>query len=151
MGVSLNLQSAARYIHGTSPAALNGLYEVTHLKCKELGLAAWRPVAPEDSGGDHVGGNTRGIVQFVESVTKDSDKWAKRNLQQLYATLQARFAAAGHKSPVVEAEKVAAADKAKFDAAVKAEVDKQVAAKTAPKPVAPATVKPVAPLTVPTK
>lgn len=137
MAVSINLEAAARYVHATAPTKLAGLFEAVETKCKALNLGPWRPITPKETTGDvESGHNVRGVLQFVDSVTAESGKTEKRNLQQLYATLQERCKAAGYKAPhQVVAEKTAA-EKAAFDAAVKAEVDKREAAKAAP-PAAP--------------
>lgn len=148
MASNLNLQSAARYIHATAPAKLNGLYEAVRAKCKELSLTPWRAVAAvasKDTEGST--DNPRGILHFVAGCTKESidqsagsdqhkasAKARERQLRQLYATLQARFAQSGYTPPADEAEATAAAEKKKFDDAVNAEVEKRLAAKPAATP-----------------
>lgn len=67
----INLQNAARYIHGQAPGKLNGLYQAVKAKCDALGLEPGRRDTVAQGADDAAGavsGNIRGILTFVESV-----------------------------------------------------------------------------------
>lgn len=68
--MAINLQNAARYIHGQSPSKLDGLYHAVAAKCQELNLTPGRRdnvgVGKDHSGA--VSGNIRGLLTFVEGV-----------------------------------------------------------------------------------
>ena len=118
MACNLNLNAAARYIHWAPPGDLDGLHQLAKAKVEELGLSVGRRshVTPENVAGDP-SVNVRGIIHFINGVEAiaegDSDAQKKAKQEQhgqlvaLYATLQARCAAAGYKPP--EAEKAAPA------------------------------------------
>lgn len=67
--MAINLSAVAQYIHGASPSALDGLYQVVEEKCKALGLEPGRRdnvgVGKDTSGGNI---NMRGVLTFVENV-----------------------------------------------------------------------------------
>lgn len=72
--MGINLRNAAAYIHGQAPGKLDGLYWAVHEKCGELGLVPGR--RDNIGGGDAsaVGGNVRGILNFVAGVQPITDE-----------------------------------------------------------------------------
>lgn len=68
--MAINIHVAAQYIHGSSPSALDGLFQVVEAKCKELGLEPGRRdnvgVSSTAKGLGNI--NVRSLLTFVESV-----------------------------------------------------------------------------------
>lgn len=143
--MGINVKNVAAYIHGQAPGKLDGLFHAVEAKCKELDIkqgSSKDNVAGGD--GSAVGGNVRGILNYVAGIEKITDEdtttivesaddqpaegdskvvaaekanrraavpeqenarklrlAAKqadhKNLQKIYTTLLARFAAAGYK------------------------------------------------------
>ena len=66
--MAINLNTAAAYIHGSSPAALDGLYQAVEAKCKALGLEPGRRDNVATATGEIGSINVRGLLTFVENV-----------------------------------------------------------------------------------
>ena len=64
----INLDNAAKYIHGQPPQALDGLFSVVEAKCKLLNLVPGRRDNVGVGTGGEAGGSVHGIIRFVEEV-----------------------------------------------------------------------------------
>ena len=97
MPVNLNLEKTLAYIAWMAVSEVTGLYQAALKKSEEIGVAATRRKSPALTGTEPMTGNTKGILRFIDSLTKESGKSDKRKLGVLLGALETRAAADGVK------------------------------------------------------
>lgn len=71
--MGINVKNVAAYIHGQAPGKLDGLFHAVEAKCKELGLEPGKRDNVAGGESSAVGGNVRGILNFVAGVQPITD------------------------------------------------------------------------------